>query len=241
MAISSSAKAGRSQWKARRASDPRNHHSLSRHGFLHRQRMRIGVQDARHAREATPPPAGLGVSASAFIPPLYADQPTVPKATATATHVWLEGAAWYIQRMRTRPAVANGLMFCSVTFRDALDRSPLKSRVRDTLLEMLHSADAFGRTSVSGRKLAGRLGLREATITSHLEKARRAELLLSKRRYNNSSVHQLTWPGSDFHPPLPGVKPVRGHTWTDGELAWWSSLDTDSPQPPPWGDGRPPF
>lgn len=156
----------------------------------------------------------------------------------------LESPAWYLHRQRNRPSfdsVNAGEVFCTDTFHDGLDASSLKRKVKVTILELLSSADEFGRTAVSGRQLAVRLGVREATITSHLQKARDAELLLTKRRYNNSSVQQLTWPGSGLHPPQPGISPLNTHTWTDGEVAWWSSLDTDSPRLPPWGDGEPPF
>lgn len=238
MAISNSTKVVRSQPTPHRPSASRSNLYLSRHKSRRRLRMRIGAPDVGPVKVATSR-VGIGMSPSAYGPALRPDELSVP--TPRATEIQLDDAAWYIQRLRTRPAVASGALFCSDTFRDALDRAPLKSRVRDTILEMLRTADPFGRTSVSGRKLAERRGLREATICSHLEKAREAELLLSKRRYNNSSLHQLTWPGSELHPLPPGVTPVGGHTWTDGELAWWGSLDTDSPQPPPWADGRPPF
>jgi hypothetical protein len=132
-------------------------------------------------------------------------------------------------------------VFSSETFRAALDESPLKNTVKSTLLEMLDGAHETGRTAVSGRRLAAGRGVREATITSHLQKARDAELLLTKHRYNKSSIHQLTWPGSGLHPPQPSVSPLSAHTWTDGEVGWWNSLDTDSPRSPPWGDGEPPF
>jgi hypothetical protein len=177
--------------------------------------------------------------ASACSPSELADH--LSFTTPPPAGVQLESPAWYVHRQRLRPVVDPGPAFSTATFHGALATSPLRSKAKYTLLEMLHSADEFGRTTVSGRRLAGHLGVREATISSHLEKARIAKLLLTKRRYNKSSSHQLTWPGSGLHPPHPGVSPLRTHTWTDGETAWWSSLDTGSRRPTPWGDHHPPF
>lgn len=157
--------------------------------------------------------------------------------------VQLESPVWFLHRQQARPpeSADGGTAFDIDIFHEALVASPLKDKVQATLLEMLYSADESGRTMVSGRRIAARLGIRDATVSNHMGKAREHGFLLTKYRYNNSSVHQLTWPSSELHPALPGLTPVRPHIWTDGELAWWGSLDTDSPQPPPWADGPPPF
>lgn len=156
----------------------------------------------------------------------------------------LPSPQWYYRRQRTRPrlnASADCATFSVDTFHESLGASALKSRVRATLVEVLYHADEFGRTSVSGRRLAMTLGIREATVSSHLSKARDTGFLLTKYRYNNSPVQQLAWPGSGIHPPQPGVSPLTSRIWSDGELAWWTSLSTDWPLPPPWGVGEPPF
>lgn len=184
--------------------------------------------------------AGAGASRASACPRHSVEDQFRPPPPI-AEDAQLESPAWYVDRQRTRPVVDAGEVFTSDTFRRALEVSPLKNRVKHTLLEMLLSADAFGRTTVSGRRLAASLEVREATISSHLGKAREAELLLTQRRFNSSSVHQLTWPGSSLHAPTPGVSPLFAAIWTDGEVAWWNSLNTDSPRAPPWGSGRSPF
>lgn len=156
----------------------------------------------------------------------------------------LASPIWFLHRQQTRPLVPaddRGSVFDIEIFHKALEASPLKRKVRDTLLEVLYSADEVGRTTMSGRRLAARLGIREATVSNHLSKAREAHFLLTKYRYNRSPVHQLAWPGSRMHPPQPGISPLDSRIWSDSEMAWWSSLHTDRPLPPPWSSGEPPF
>lgn len=173
-----------------------------------------------------------------------------PKRTFSADRIGrieqcpgLPSPQWYYRRQRTRPknSSANCATFSSDAFNESLGASALKSRVRATLVEVLYHADELGRTSVSGRSLAKTLGIREATVSSHLSKARDAGFLLTKYRYNNSPIQQLTWPGSGIHPPQPSVSPLAQRMWSDGELAWWTSLNTEWPLPPPWDPGEPPF
>lgn len=151
---------------------------------------------------------------------------------------------WFLRRQQTRPvleALHPEAAYSSGTFFEFLEMSPLKERVRATLSEVAHAADEFGRTTVSGRRLAASLGIREATVSSHLSKARAAGFLITKYRFNNSPVQQLAWPGSGIHPPQPGVSPLTQRQWSDAEVAWWNSLHTCRPIPPPWGSGEPPF
>lgn len=155
----------------------------------------------------------------------------------------LESPAWFVHRQQTRPRVSadGGTAFDIDVFHEALEASPLKDKVQATMLEMLYSTDEFGRTKVSGRRLAAGLSIREATVSSHLNKAREVGFLLTKYRYNKSPCQQLAWPGSGIHPPQPGISPLRPRIWTDGEVAWWRSLDTSFPLSPPWGEGAAPF
>lgn len=161
------------------------------------------------------------------------------------TYRALPSPVWFLRRQQqARPRFVNGSedgSFSIDVFHEYLAASTLKDKVRNTLHEVLYSADVFGRTTVSGRWLAAKLGTREATISAHLKKAREAGFLLTRYRFNNSSVQQLTWPGSSIHPPEPGVSPLTNRIWSDGEVAWWTSLTTEWPLPPPWGVGEPPF
>lgn len=229
MAVSTSPATAKRYRKSARPCVPLSRPAQRRNGIGSRPITRIGVGQT----------LGMRRSAAACSPTEHREPSTFTTAAPAGTP--LEGAAWYLHRQRLRPVVDAGPGFSTVAFHQALDMSPLKSKAKYTLLEMLHSADEFGRTTLSGRRLAGTLGVREATISSHLERARFAELLLTKRRYNQSSIHQLTWPGSGLHPPLPGVSPLKTHIWTDGELAWWRSWDAGSRWPTPWRDHRPPF
>lgn len=156
----------------------------------------------------------------------------------------LTGPAWYLKRQQTKPVIAateDEATYSSDTFLRALESSLLKQRVRTTLRELMNSADELGRTAISGRCVAAKLGIREATVSSHLAKARDSGFLLTKYRYNNSPLQQLTWPGSSIHPPRSDVSPLTSRIWSDGEVAWWTSLRTEWPLPPPWGSGEPPF
>lgn len=162
---------------------------------------------------------------------------------STQAGAQLESPAWFVHQQQTRPreSADPGTAFDIDVFHKALEASQLKDKVRATMLEMLHGADQFGRTTVSGRRLAASLRIREATVSSHLNKAREAGFLLTKYRYNKSPVQQLAWPGSGIHPPQLGISPLSPRIWTDGEVAWWRSLDTNFPLSPPWGEGEPPF
>lgn len=152
-----------------------------------------------------------------------------------------EGAAWYLQRMRLRPETGQDGVFCHATFVAALAASSLNRGAKLTMQATLGAADNNGMTSISGAALAKDLGIRHATVSDHWNQARGAGLMLTRRRFNTSSIQQLTWPGSGMHPPEPGASPLGIHPWTDREFAWWDSLLTDSPQAAPWGGGHPPF
>ncbi len=180
------------------------------------------------------------------VPSAWTSECSAPanQAPPVAECLELLSPSWFLRRQQANPRFETGGddgTFSTDAFHKSLEASTLKYKVQATLLEMLFSADESGRTTVSGRRIAARLGIRDATVSDHMGKARVHGFLLTKYRYNKSSVHQLTWPGSGLHPPLPGLTPIRAHIWTVEELAWRESLDTDSPQTAPWADGRPPF
>lgn len=152
-----------------------------------------------------------------------------------------EGAAWYLQRMRQRPETGQDSVFCHATFVAALATSSLNSGAKRTMQATLGAASHHGITAVSGGAIAGDLGIRHATVTDHWNQARAAGLMLTRRRYNTSSIQQLTWPGSGLHTPEPGASPLGIHPWSEKEFAWWDSLLTNSPMAAPWGGGHPPF
>lgn len=245
MAASPSSELHEPQRKSQHPCNPRTRTALNRRAIRVRPKIKIraegvGVPPKRWHRRTNP---GALLSFDGRDADYRLRQLTDPIRLKPLLRAgpYRESPAWYVHRQRTRPVLDTGSVFSSDTFRAALDASPLKNKVKYTLLEMLEAADEVGRTAVSGRKLAARLRVREATISSHLERAREAELLLTQRRYNTSSIQQLTWPDSGLHPLPPGISPLNSHAWTDGEVAWWSSLGTDLPQSPPWGEGRPPF
>lgn len=86
-------------------------------------------------------------------------------------------------------------------------------------------------------------GRREATISAHWRQARSHGLLVSKQRFNATSIHKFTIPGvDDAHVDEIGLAtPLRCHIWSPEELTWWEGLDAKVPTSPPWADGLPPF
>ncbi|GAA5230100.1 hypothetical protein GCM10025779_09130 [Arthrobacter cryoconiti] len=85
-------------------------------------------------------------------------------------------------------------------------------------------------------------GIREATVSTHWKLARNADLLTSRARFNNSSIHELHEPGlSVGHKDAPGSWRLTPHSWTLEECEWWASLCTPSPMGVPWGGDTAPF
>lgn len=124
----------------------------------------------------------------------------------------------------------------------AVDESSLHQNAKRTLIAMTETARGQ-RTTIDRASLCALTGVRrEATITRHWRQARAAGLLLSKHRYNRSSIHTFTLPGVPL-PAADGVhcQPLRVHIWTSEQIAWWNSLDDGIRSPPPWGNGSPPF
>lgn len=129
-------------------------------------------------------------------------------------------------------------------YRAAIDQAALRLPVKKTLHTMLQAGDGEY-TTLDRATLCQLTGVRrEATITEHWRRARQAGLLSSRARFNRSSVHRFTIPGQhdlDCEAPWAGF-PLRPHVWTADELAWWQQQGwTESPVPPPWGDGASPF
>lgn len=80
-------------------------------------------------------------------------------------------------------------------YRQLIDQSSLKNPVKNTLRGMVDRAG--GRhTTVDRSTLCLVTGVRrEATITAHWHRAREAGLLVSKQRWNSTSVHMGTTAG----------------------------------------------
>lgn len=128
-------------------------------------------------------------------------------------------------------------------YRMALDGSGLASSVKKTMYAMLDSATGQYAT-IDRASLCSKVAVRrEATITDHWRKARAAGLLVSKPRFNSSSIHKLTIPGrcDEAIDPLWLPKVLRPHLWTSDELDWWESLDVPAFSDPPWSGGVAPF
>jgi hypothetical protein len=83
-------------------------------------------------------------------------------------------------------------------YRQAIDRSSLKTPVKNTLRAMVDKAG--GRhTAVARIALCLITGVRrEATITTHWHQAREAGLLVSKQRWTATSIHTFLIPGTDY-------------------------------------------
>lgn len=147
------------------------------------------------------------------------------------------GARWYFQRARERPESS----FSSSLFILALDSSVLNRGAKRTMLRTLETSNIDGITAASGRSIAADLNVRPATISDHWKQAEEAGLLLTRRRFNTSSLHQLCWPGSGICEPTPSGTPLYSRSWTAEELAWWNSSKQRPMRAPPWGYGFAPF
>lgn len=150
--------------------------------------------------------------------------------------------ALYVDRRRA--AAASGAPWTIHAYRDAVDRSRLKSSVKNTLHVMVDYAGG-PQTAVDRLTVCLLTGLKsECTITDHWQKARDAGLLTSKARWNRTSVHTFHVPGLQHVDDEVWGEPLGGwHVWAADEIAWWDSLRGGSWDSPPWRDGRhrPPF
>lgn len=129
---------------------------------------------------------------------------------------------------------------------NALAASQLKKPVKKTLAAMLEAAGGGETTTIDRSTLCSITGVRrEATISEHWRLARYHGLLRSSARFNRSSIHRFTLPGSGLLEEdwLSGssLTPLRAHVWLPHERAWWQALGTRAELTPPWGNGTPPF
>lgn len=159
-----------------------------------------------------------------------------PHTTSTA----IDGPTWYFRRHRQDRAERVN-EFCREKFLLAVDSSWLNEGAKRTMTAMSNTANLEGLTATSGIALAENLQVRSATISAHWKEARIAGLLLTQRRFNSSSIQQLSWPGSGLRTPNATGTPTLSHRWSDAELEWWRTLDATDGLPSPWGSGVAPF
>jgi hypothetical protein len=149
-------------------------------------------------------------------------------------------SGWYLERAKAASAqwVANSV-FDLEQYLQRLSASGLKPKVVHTLSATARTASPHGTTAVDRMTLAGIVGRDESTITQHWKLARGAGLMRSRRRWNKSSIHDLTLDGSSgFEYDITDIRP---YAWSAGEHEWWRLAASDNPPPAPWGDGRSPF
>lgn len=162
--------------------------------------------------------------------------------TAVAQEAERSIRSLYLDRLAT--AKITGEPWAVHAYHQAIDRSSLKTPVKNTLRAMVDAAG--GRhTAVDRATVCLITGVRrEATITAHWHQAREAGLLASKQRYDDSSLHTFLIPGTSYSADdVQWGEPLNGwHVWTADETAWWDSLDPGRWTEPPWHSGeRPPF
>lgn len=128
-------------------------------------------------------------------------------------------------------------------YQEAVEASVLKPKVKCTLQAMVSHAGAQYTAIDRATLLQLTGGQREATVTAHWSEARLHGLMVSKQRFNATSIHKFTIPGIDDTSvdDLALARPLKFHVWTPEELRWWQGLRDDSPALPPWLDGPPPF
>lgn len=147
--------------------------------------------------------------------------------------------------LRVRDAAARRALpyFHKDSYLSAVAAAPLLASEKRTVAAMLETVNPDGFTAVDRETIAIDTGQTVKTVTRHWQQARAAALLASKARFNNSSVHLATLPGSGaaFPQDWAVAPPLQGHFWTDTELAWWDSPASLCGKNAPWGGGHPPF
>lgn len=156
-----------------------------------------------------------------------------------------EVPVWYLQRIRegARGWQETNPSFALQEFLAELDAAGLKPKVHVTLEATASTADSRGFTAVDRATIADRLGINTKTVTVHWKQARSVGLLISHRRFNNSSIHQLMTKDSWLQPlgELPQVQPLRPHAWTREETAWWTEASKPDLNSLPWSQKECPF
>jgi hypothetical protein len=148
-----------------------------------------------------------------------------------------------LQRVRAAAARRALPYFHKDSYLSAVADAPLKASEKRTMTALLETVNPDGFTTVDRETVAVDTGQTVKTVTRHWQQARAAALLASKARFNSSSVHLATVPGSGaaFPQGWAVAPPLQGHFWTDTELAWWDSAASPDGKNAPWGDGHPPF
>lgn len=156
-----------------------------------------------------------------------------------------EAPAWYLQRIKEGARVWEEANPCFVLdeFLAELSAAGLKRKVRVTVEATASTADTRGLTAVNRATIADQLGINTKTVTEHWKQARSAGLLVSHRRFNSSSIHQLMTKDSWLQPlgERPQAQPLRPHVWTPEETAWWTEARAPDFNPFPWGQEKCPF
>lgn len=161
-----------------------------------------------------------------------------------STHTGVAESMGYLRKARrvgtsikytiTVPVVEDaGKPGTTEAYREAIDRSLLKTPVKNTLHAMADKS-AGGISTIDRASLCVITGKRdEGTITAHFKKARAAGLLKSQQRFDKSPIHTLLIPGVDAS-AQPGSQLGNCRSWTPAEIAWWDGLDPVTWTAPPW-------
>lgn len=208
-----------------------------RHEDQHPQSA-LGLSPGRTSQAGQGTSAGHRTSAPSLYTRTICAPGTDPEVPCSTDQV-NASARWVLDRVRptaTRLNASNE-SFNAQRFTTALSASRLKDGAKRTMLSTLDSADHRGITRESGRAIAAAVGKTPTTVSVHWDSARSCGLLYTRRRFNQSSIQWLSWPGR----VIPEVElsfgtPIPGHLWTDAELTWWEQGGE-----PPWGMGPPPF
>lgn len=148
-----------------------------------------------------------------------------------------------LQRVRAAKARRALPCFHKGSYLSAVAAAPLLASEKRTMAALLETVNPDGFTAVDRETVAVDTGQTVKTVTRHWQQGRAAALLASKARFNNSSVHLATVPGSGaaFPERWAVAPPLQGRFWTDTELAWWDSSASLYGKNAPWGSNHPPF
>jgi hypothetical protein len=152
--------------------------------------------------------------------------PVVSASSPLARTELCEAPAGALRRVRDAAARRALPYFHKDSYLSAVAAAPLLASEKRTMAALLGTVNPDGFTAVDRETVAVDTGQTVKTVTRHWQQARAAALLASKARFNNSSVHLATVPGSGaaFPAGWAVAPPLQGHFWTDTEIAWWASI-----------------
>lgn len=151
-----------------------------------------------------------------------------------------DGPRWYLARASASTIRVNPAPWTQAEFAAVISSSSLSDGAKETMRATALTANARGVTTVDRATVSAVTGLSTWTTTQHWKSAEQLGLMLSKPRFNNTSVRHLG-PEAFRTPPFEASIMIQfENTWTAADHQWHTTANKYR-HDPPWGAGRPPF